>query len=136
MLDRFGLEASLREGPIQRLLESAAIRFEARTAGPIESIGQDTGSAIYRICQEAATNCVRHAQARSFRIQLDAAPAWAGSVEVHLRIEDDGRGFSPNHEKDEGLGLIGMRERVGLAGGRLEVESSSAGTTIVAEVPI
>jgi signal transduction histidine kinase len=49
-------------------------------------------------------------------------------------IEDDGRGFDPE-QPGEGIGLLGMRERVALVGGRLEVESSDAGTTIVVEVP-
>jgi glucose-6-phosphate-specific signal transduction histidine kinase len=130
MLDRFGLEASLREGPIQRLLESATIRFEARTSGPIEAIGQDTGSAIYRICQEAATNCVKHAQARSFRIQLDAAPAWAGSIEVHLQIEDDGRGFDVAEVDagSRGSGLRGIRDRVMALAGEYRCESGPEGT--------
>jgi signal transduction histidine kinase len=50
-------------------------------------------------------------------------------------IEDDGRGFGAGGEPD-GIGLLGMRERVGLVGGSLAVESSSGvGTTIVVEVP-
>jgi signal transduction histidine kinase len=51
-------------------------------------------------------------------------------------IEDDGRGFSPDGGTD-GLGLLGMRERLALLGGRLKIESSpGAGATIVAEVPV
>jgi glucose-6-phosphate-specific signal transduction histidine kinase len=130
MLDRFGLEASLREGPIRRLLDSAAIQFDLRTSGPIELIGKDTGSAIYRICQESATNCVRHAHARHFRVQVDAAAAWAGSIEVHLQIEDDGRGFDLNRvEADsQGSGLRGIRDRVMALAGEYRCESGPDGT--------
>ena len=52
-------------------------------------------------------------------------------------IEDDGRGFEPSEIREEGLGLLGMRERVELVDGRFEVESQpGSGTTIVAEVPV
>ena len=52
-------------------------------------------------------------------------------------IEDDGRGFDPATTREDGFGLEGMRERVGLLEGRLQVESrAGAGTTIVAEVPL
>jgi two-component system sensor histidine kinase DegS len=51
-------------------------------------------------------------------------------------IEDDGRGFDPSQAREDGLGLVGMRERVGLVGGKLTVEASEgAGTTIAVEVP-
>ena len=52
-------------------------------------------------------------------------------------IEDDGSGFDPARTHEDALGLAGMRERVGLVGGRLRIESTSgAGTTLVAEVPV
>jgi signal transduction histidine kinase len=52
-------------------------------------------------------------------------------------IEDDGRGFESDENSRAGLGLVGMRERMALIGGRLAVESApGGGTTIVAEVPI
>ena len=52
-------------------------------------------------------------------------------------IEDDGRGFDPDAVGDEGLGLVGMRERLGLVGGRLRIESArGSGTSLVAEVPL
>jgi signal transduction histidine kinase len=52
-------------------------------------------------------------------------------------IEDDGVGFDQRAVREEGIGLLGMRERLGLIDGRLEIESrSGAGTTLVAEVPV
>ena len=55
---------------------------------------------------------------------------------VTIRVHDDGRGFDTEQPSD-GFGLIGMRERVGLLDGRLEIESRpDQGTTIVAEVPV
>jgi signal transduction histidine kinase len=56
---------------------------------------------------------------------------------VELLVQDDGAGFDPQDVRDGGLGLVGMRERVGLLGGRMVVESSEgAGTLLKAEVPI
>ena len=52
-------------------------------------------------------------------------------------VEDDGQGFGAGGGEGGGLGLVGMKERVGLLGGRLAIESTEgAGTTIVAEVPL
>jgi signal transduction histidine kinase len=127
VLDRFGLEAALREGPIERLLRDAGIGYLPQFSGPIDRIGPDVGSAVYRICQEAATNCVRHAQARQFRMQLDAAPAWGGGLEVHLRIEDDGIGMDAA-AADRGNGLRGIRDRVLALAGDYRCDSDASGT--------
>jgi len=52
-------------------------------------------------------------------------------------IEDDGRGFDPTSTREDGLGLLGMRERVALHDGRLQLEASpGAGTTLVVEMPL
>jgi two-component system sensor histidine kinase DegS len=82
--------------------------------------------------QEALTNVVKHAQAGHVSITLTRRSGSVAAV-----IEDDGRGFDPNGSRDGGLGLLGMRERVELLDGQLEVESRpGAGATILAEVPI
>jgi signal transduction histidine kinase len=61
----------------------------------------------------------------------------AGDGAVRAVVEDDGRGFDPRGVRDGALGLVGMRERVHLLGGRFEVESSpGTGTTLVAELPL
>ena len=55
---------------------------------------------------------------------------------MSLVVQDDGKGFDPGSVRDGGLGLVGMRERVALLGGRLTVESSEGGGTLLkAEVP-
>jgi two-component system sensor histidine kinase DegS len=52
-------------------------------------------------------------------------------------IEDDGAGFDPRAVRDDGIGILGMRERLALLDGRLEIESRPGhGTTLVAEVPL
>ncbi len=75
---------------------------------------------------------VKHAHARTVSILLvrrDGA--------ITTLIEDDGQGFDPALVRDDALGLVGMRERVGLLGGKLTVEApSGAGTTLAVEVPI
>ena len=56
---------------------------------------------------------------------------------VRVLIEDDGVGFAPERVRDSALGLVGMRERVSLLGGRLDVQSAvGRGTTIMAELPL
>ena len=54
---------------------------------------------------------------------------------LHARVQDDGRGFDPGAPRD-GFGLTGMRERVALLHGELEIASSTAGTTVTAALPV
>ena len=129
VLDDFGLVPAL-----ERLTESYAeqteipVRFETALGG--ERLPADVETALYRIVQEALTNVVKHAHARSVSIVLARKPDT-----VALVIEDDGRGFDPTSTREGGFGLEGMRERVGLLDGKLQIESQpGAGTTIVAEV--
>ena len=91
---------------------------------------------LYRIAQEALNNVVKHASAKKVSVLLEF-----NSGEAVLVVEDDGRGFNPKArtrrtESGMGLGLIGMRERAALFGGKLEVESARGkGTTVIARVP-
>jgi signal transduction histidine kinase len=130
-LDDFGLVAA-----VKRLAEtfaeqtSIAVDVEARLDDA--RLPGEVETTLYRIVQEALTNVVKHARAGTVSILLARKDGAAVAV-----IEDDGRGFDVHRAGDEGLGLVGMRERIGLLGGRLTIESSAAsGTTIVAEVPL
>lgn len=87
-------------------------------------------TAIFRVTQEALTNVVKHAEARTVRIAFACRER-----SVALTVEDDGRGFSGR--TDGGFGLVGMRERVTSLNGSLEIESKrGAGTRITVEIPL
>jgi signal transduction histidine kinase len=131
LLDDFGLVAAL-----ERLTETFAeqtgidVGFEHNLGA--KRLPGDIETALYRIVQEALTNIVKHAGAGRVSIMVSRR---AGGVTT--AIEDDGRGFEALGSDGAGLGLVGMRERLGLLDGRLVIESTQgAGTTIVAEVPL
>jgi len=129
-LDDFGLIAAL-----ERLVETwteqtrIGVQLEAHLSGRLQP---EIETALYRIVQEALTNIVKHARASRVSIVLSERER-----AVTVVIEDDGIGFAPRSAREDGLGLVGMRERVALVGGRLEIESrEGAGTTLLVEVPV
>ena len=131
VLDDFGLVPAL-ERLTETLSEQTGIAIRFETAlGAEERLPAEVETALYRIVQESLTNVVKHAQAGNVSVVLMRKPGTVAAL-----VEDDGRGFDPEHVRDGGFGLEGMRERVGLLDGRLEVESGEAGTTLVAEVPL
>lgn len=93
-------------------------------------------NSLYRIMQEALNNTLKHAQAKRVNVLLERR-----NDSVRLIIEDDGKGFrvaekSAVLKSGQGLGLIGMRERAGLVGGTVEIESAPGrGTTIFVRAP-
>jgi two-component system NarL family sensor kinase len=88
--------------------------------------------ALYRVCQEALTNVARHANASRVTVRLVATPD-----EVRLVVQDDGRGFDPSRVRDERHGIVGMRERVAMIGGSIEVGSGeNDGTRVEVTVPL
>ena len=128
-LDDFGLEAAL-ERLVNVLSEKSGLDVQLNVAASGLPATHDT--AIYRIVQEALTNIIKHAQAHAVSVVIAG-----GEGSVRVVIEDDGVGFAPDRVRESALGLVGMRERVGLLGGRLDVQSAvGRGTTIMAELPL
>lgn len=130
-LDDFGLVPA-----IERLAETFAeqtnldVHLEAALGG--SRLSGDVETALYRIVQEALTNVIKHANARTVSVVLTQK-----GERVVVLIEDDGRGFDPSGNHDNGLGLLGMRERIALVGGRVSIESGAdGGTTVAIEVPV
>ncbi len=136
MLDALGLEATLRW---------LAEQHQQRTGIPVQVVGHLSGAplsgelaiACFRVAQEALTNVARHAQARHVWISLNQTDS-----ALELVVSDDGKGFDvlPTREKaarGDGLGLLGMSERVQILGGSLVVESQRGrGTRIRASFPL
>jgi len=133
-LDTVGLNATL---------EGFCLDFGRRTRLSIAYEGTELPSlsdaariCFYRVLQEALTNVARHAQADHVRIVLSS-----DTDTVSLSVEDDGQGFDLQADTSvsanaQGIGLLGMRERLKLLGGWLDVESRQGkGTCLVAHVP-
>lgn len=127
-LERLGLA-----GALDTLAEECAARggFDVDAEVAINGkLTREEERTVYRIAQEALTNCVKHSAAT--RVSLSAK--LAGDA-VEIEVHDDGTGFDA--ALAEGRGLLGMRERVDLLGGELSVRSDAEnGTTVKAVVPV
>ena len=130
-LDDFGLSTAV-ERLAETFREKTGMRVDLEAQLGEVRLPTEVETALYRIVQEALANIVKHAEATHVSILLTRKENSVAAV-----VEDDGKGFDTNETGDGALGLVGMRERVGLVGGRLVVESArGSGTTIAAEVPI
>jgi len=130
-LDDFGLVAAV-EHLVQTFSEATTIRVDLEAQLGNQRLPAEVETTLYRIIQEALTNIVKHAGASRVSILLVR-----GSGSATVVIEDDGQGFDPAELREEGMGIIGMRERVELHEGRLTVESTpGSGATLAAEVPL
>ena len=129
-LDDFGLATAVeRLAGTFREHTGMRVDFEAQLGE--KRLPTEVETTLYRIVQEALANIVKHAEASRVSILLTRSESTVAAV-----VEDDGRGFDGDAVRDDVLGIVGMRERVGLVGGRLRVESTvGSGTTVAAEVP-
>jgi signal transduction histidine kinase len=129
-LDDFGLVPAV-ERLAQSFSEQTGVMLDVEAQLSAGRFSSELETALYRMVQEALTNIVKHAQARHVSIVLSS-----GRGQVTALIEDDGRGFEVDATR-EGMGLDGMRERLGLIGGTLMIESRpGGGTTLIAKVPV
>jgi signal transduction histidine kinase len=131
VLDDFGLVPAL-ERLTDSFAEQSDIRVDFHSALGETRLPSEVETTLYRVVQESLTNIVKHANAHNISVSI----ARRGST-VAAVIEDDGAGFDQRAVGGDGVGLLGMRERLSFVDGRLEIESRpGAGTTIVAEVPL
>lgn len=131
VLDDFGLVPAL-ERLTDAFAEQSDVRVDFHSALGELRLPSEVETTLYRVVQESLTNIVKHANAHNVSVSI----ARRGST-VAAVIEDDGAGFDQRAVREEGVGLLGMRERLSFVDGRLGIESRpGAGTTIVAEVPL
>jgi signal transduction histidine kinase len=124
MLDDLGLTPAL-EWQAREVSRTYGIRVDVAADKVSDDLPETHKTCIYRIVQEALHNCVRHSGASTVRITVQQGPR-----EVHVLVQDDGRGFRPEVEK--GLGLVGIEERVTHLGGTLRIDSHAGRGTLLA----
>jgi signal transduction histidine kinase len=133
VLDDLGLLSAIR-WYAERHLEPLGIAVRCEFADLDGRLPPEVEIALFRVVQEAVTNIARHAEAETVLIQC----ALREGV-MTVEIEDDGKGFDATRGPEpsgSGLGLLGIRERVELLGGRVDIESAPGqGTRIALAVP-
>lgn len=133
VLDDLGLLPAL-EWHLKLFTKQTDIVVDLAADLPAGRLPGDLETVIYRIVQEALTNTARHAQAKQAAVAITH-----GDGQIIVEISDRGRGFDVNRAlaKTDSLGLAGLRERVNLAGGRIDMQSTvGVGTRITAEFPL
>jgi signal transduction histidine kinase len=134
VLDDIGLEPAIRRLADQ-WAERVGLQIDLHLALKRRRLPPQVETTLYRVLQEGVTNIVKHASASKVGVVVRASPN-----DVVMMIEDDGKGFDPEALKRGAaprLGLLGIRERLALIRGSLEIETgSSAGTTLIIRVPL
>ena len=130
-LETLGLVATMK-GFCREIAEQRDVQIDFIHSGVPEILPLPVSVCLFRVLQEALTNAVKHSGVRRFEASLKRV-----SNELELTVRDFGVGFDPAVHYNEGIGLISMRERVGLAKGSFSISSSpQSGTEVKARVPL
>jgi signal transduction histidine kinase len=116
----------------------ANIKVDFQITGEFGRLPQPVELALFRVVQESLSNIRRHSGATKAQITLTR-----NDGSVRLEISDNGKGIPPQSLAKSGpatqvvgVGILGMRERLNQLGGRLDIDSSQAGTTVKVSVPV
>jgi len=132
-LDELGLEPAI-EALLERHREHSGFEIDSalalvhpQTGAP--RLDAELETTVYRLVQEALTNVAKHAQAHYVRVAIEQTDG-----DLRIEVRDDGTGFTLDAHTT-GFGLEGMRERVSLAGGTLQIDSGEQGTLVQVHLP-
>jgi signal transduction histidine kinase len=131
VLDDLGLAAAVQK-QAREFSKRTGVVVDVAVDGPLEGLRDPHTTYVYRIVQEALTNCAKHARAQRIEVSLTDH-----GDSVELIVADDGVGFNRERTSTAGLGLIGMQERVRELGGTVVVQSAPGqGTSIRVSIPL
>jgi signal transduction histidine kinase len=130
MLDDIGLQPTL-EWQARDFSRRYGLPVDLDVHGSLDSLSDQHRTCVYRVVQEALTNCIRHAQARHVSIRVVVS-----AERLTLSVVDDGVGLDPK-ARGSGLGLRGIEERARELGGTVRLDSAAgAGSTLTVTLPI
>lgn len=129
-LDDLGLIPTIRKY-VSTIEDYNGSTIEFSSIGEDRRLNQKYEIAFFRLVQEAVQNAVKHADASLIRVNLEICTDYLTMI-----IKDNGKGFDPSIKKDKSFGLIGMRERVEMLEGNLNIDSiKGKGTKVLIKVP-
>jgi signal transduction histidine kinase len=132
LLDHFGLPTAVR-AYVESTCAKEGLTVQVNFEHSCESMSKDTAIALFRVVQEGLSNIIRHAHAKTVKLELRG-----DERHCTLTLTDDGRGFdAQSPEFRWSHGLMGMRQRAEGRAGRLDIQSRvGVGTTLSVEVPL
>jgi signal transduction histidine kinase len=131
MLDDLGLGPAV-QWQAREFSRRSGVPVTVDTEGDVNELSERHRTCVYRVVQEALTNCARHARASEIRITLHGEPGF-----LTVTVQDDGAGFDPAQSRGRGLGLLSIEERVSELGGSVSISSQPGkGTVLSARVPL
>jgi signal transduction histidine kinase len=130
MLDDFGLQAAL-EWHVRDLTRRYAMNVDLKMDGDFDALPDKHRTCVYRVVQEALTNCIRHAHAQNVKVSVHTRDG-----QLQVSVTDDGIGLSPIRRRN-GLGLRGIDERVRELEGTMTIlREAGGGTTVAVQLPL
>jgi len=131
VLDELGLGPAL-QWQAREFTRRSGVPVDLQLDGETSGLPDEHRTCIYRVVQEALTNCARHAGAKNIRVTLHG-----GRDRLSLTVEDDGQGFDVRQARGRGLGLLNIEERVQELEGSVQfLSGQSRGTLLRCELPI
>ncbi|NIO40583.1 MAG: two-component sensor histidine kinase [Burkholderiales bacterium] len=135
-LDELGLASAVQYSVEEWQRRHIGIDCSLSIEGDFDDLTEDINITAYRFVQECLTNVARHAEATHVTVSMRRSGSQPRTPKLELAVEDDGRGVDRAVTGD-GLGLIGLRERVEALGGRFRIEGQAgAGTRVFAAIPL
>lgn len=129
-LDDLGLVPTIKKY-VENIADYNQTTIEFTSFGEKKRLNQKYEVAFFRLIQESVQNAVKHAEASLIQVKLEIR-----REDIGLLIKDNGKGFDPSMKRDKSFGLIGMRERVEMLDGKLNIDSTvGEGTSILIRVP-
>jgi glucose-6-phosphate-specific signal transduction histidine kinase len=137
-LDELGLAAALEHIVDGARARAPSTRFNLAIEGDVEHLGETSDLTIYRLVQEGLTNCAKHAAASNVEIQLVRSRiTQRDSIVLTMTDNGSGANWAADAGRKDGLGLVGMRERVEALGGELHITTAPGyGFRFVASFPL
>lgn len=133
VLDDLGLLPAI-QAYCRELIKHKKIQIKLKATKQAEALSSDSRTVLFRVAQEALSNISKHACATKVTVEITKI-----AEKIQMKITDNGKAFSVQkilNKSSNRLGLVGMKERLEMVGGRLTIESSpSNGTQVRAEIP-
>jgi signal transduction histidine kinase len=130
VLDDLGLAAAIED--LRDQMATMHFTVEVNLGEGLDSLEPSLCSTVYRVVQKSLSNARKHAGVDRASVEILRV-----GDEVHLRVVDRGTGFQVDEDRTAGFGIVGMTERVRLAGGSLWIDSQpGAGSQVNARLPM